>query len=475
MAIHKFKRNNDFNFMNNKSVLLDIQVEPEYDNVDTIPLDTRKGPEYENEEIMPLDTRIKSEYDKADTVQLDTPEGHEYDKERNKTKDDNIVSSSLSFPCLTRESRKTTFQFAQSGRSMVEMLGVLAVIGVLSIGGIMGYNYAIAKTKSNSIMNELTLRAMALSASLERTTPTVNTPLTMEMGTVFQMGYATTAKMSVNPEYFEITVQGVDKKICELTLTDYNLSAFTIVNNALYESSTAVCNDAENDMTFVYKKDLGERRTCAAKGFFNITSYKCECAGGTYFDNTTKDCVCPAGTKWTGAECTESRCTDNEFESLDSGCVSCEDPNGYRIDQNDENAIALCEACEERYLSGESCIPDICTEGTFPSWGENNIFRCVECTSGSTHALSFSHDIAKEQCELCPNRHYVSFGTYASPRCLSNTPCADGEFYGATACYACDTTKSILIGTISNSYEYEKVGCLACKKDGVLILKRGGK
>ena len=30
----------------------------------------------------------------------------------------------------------------QSGRSMVEMLGVLAIIGVLSIGGIAGYRAA---------------------------------------------------------------------------------------------------------------------------------------------------------------------------------------------------------------------------------------------------------------------------------------------------------------------------------------------
>ena len=32
----------------------------------------------------------------------------------------------------------------QSGRSMVEMLGVLAIIGVLSVGGISGYSKAMA-------------------------------------------------------------------------------------------------------------------------------------------------------------------------------------------------------------------------------------------------------------------------------------------------------------------------------------------
>ena len=35
----------------------------------------------------------------------------------------------------------------QKGRSMVEMLGVLAIIGVLSVGGISGYSKAMAKFK----------------------------------------------------------------------------------------------------------------------------------------------------------------------------------------------------------------------------------------------------------------------------------------------------------------------------------------
>ncbi len=34
---------------------------------------------------------------------------------------------------------------SEQGRSMVEILGVLAVIGVLSIGGIQGYRYAFTK------------------------------------------------------------------------------------------------------------------------------------------------------------------------------------------------------------------------------------------------------------------------------------------------------------------------------------------
>ena len=44
----------------------------------------------------------------------------------------------------------------QNGRSMVEMLGVLAIIGVLSVGAIAGYSKAMTKYKTNKIIGEIT-------------------------------------------------------------------------------------------------------------------------------------------------------------------------------------------------------------------------------------------------------------------------------------------------------------------------------
>ncbi len=43
----------------------------------------------------------------------------------------------------------------ENGRSMVEMLGVLAIIGVLSIGGIAGYSKAMAKYKLNKAQDQI--------------------------------------------------------------------------------------------------------------------------------------------------------------------------------------------------------------------------------------------------------------------------------------------------------------------------------
>ncbi len=45
----------------------------------------------------------------------------------------------------------------QSGRSMVEMLGVLAIIGVLSAGGLAGYSKAMFKHKLNNTMDQITM------------------------------------------------------------------------------------------------------------------------------------------------------------------------------------------------------------------------------------------------------------------------------------------------------------------------------
>ena len=52
----------------------------------------------------------------------------------------------------------------ESGRSMVEMLGVLAIIGVLSIGGIAGYTMAMNRYRANeglAAANLLRIEAIA--------------------------------------------------------------------------------------------------------------------------------------------------------------------------------------------------------------------------------------------------------------------------------------------------------------------------
>ncbi len=53
---------------------------------------------------------------------------------------------------MLRTFHKTT---EESGRSMVEMLGVLAIIGVLSVGGIAGYSMAMSKFKITKTIDQV--------------------------------------------------------------------------------------------------------------------------------------------------------------------------------------------------------------------------------------------------------------------------------------------------------------------------------
>ena len=63
----------------------------------------------------------------------------------------------------------------ESGRSMVEMLGTLAIIGVLSIGGIVGYSYGMDKYRANQTINDIMLMGvdMITQTSQKRGAPTL--------------------------------------------------------------------------------------------------------------------------------------------------------------------------------------------------------------------------------------------------------------------------------------------------------------
>ena len=77
----------------------------------------------------------------------------------------------------------------ESGRSMVEMLGVLAIIGVLSIGGIAGYTMAMNRYRANE---GLAAANMAIVEAMARETDSFNYNAigTLPAGVTSIKGYA---------------------------------------------------------------------------------------------------------------------------------------------------------------------------------------------------------------------------------------------------------------------------------------------
>ncbi|MBQ8672106.1 MAG: hypothetical protein IJ525_06265 [Alphaproteobacteria bacterium] len=70
----------------------------------------------------------------------------------------NQAEDALTIPAESRHDYKCG-STTQSGRSMIEMLGVLAIIGVLSVGGIAGYSKAMMKYRINKTIEQITLIA----------------------------------------------------------------------------------------------------------------------------------------------------------------------------------------------------------------------------------------------------------------------------------------------------------------------------
>ena len=78
------------------------------------------------------------------------------------------------------------FLSEQSGRSMIEMLGVLAIIGVLSVGGIAGYSKAMAKYKQNKLGDQVSMLITNI-RTLYGNNPSfagLDTTATLQMGAV---------------------------------------------------------------------------------------------------------------------------------------------------------------------------------------------------------------------------------------------------------------------------------------------------
>ena len=100
------------------------------------------------------------------------------------------------------------YKRSQKGRSMVEMLGVLAIIGVLSVGGLYGYGVAMKKHKANELLHQASMLATTISAQAMTNNGTLPTTIT-DFG---NSGYDT--DLTDNGTKFILTMKDVDSAVC---------------------------------------------------------------------------------------------------------------------------------------------------------------------------------------------------------------------------------------------------------------------
>jgi hypothetical protein len=141
----------------------------------------------------------------------------------------------------------------ETGRSMTEMLGVLAIIGVLSIGGIAGYTYAMERHYTNEILNAASQRAIVIASQIAAGR---QVSLTEFDGQKEVAGGTFDSTVEEWVDGFGIKVTGVKESVCQKLLKATEGTDVILAKPDGSDFAEADC--AGGSFLITYSNDLGK-------------------------------------------------------------------------------------------------------------------------------------------------------------------------------------------------------------------------
>ena len=365
------------------------------------------------------------------------------------------MKKTLDFGDIAMKTDKKT----QAGRSMVEILGVIAIIGVLTAGGLGGFNWAMNKYRAYRIVNGTEHRVM-MAGIRRRAGQGVNRYKDQIEASIMNYGVAydseyTNADLDVSNGK-KIVVSNISDKVCEMLKEDSGLVAVrdltpakVLINGTLLENNP-VCLEGEiaNTLSVVMNPNVRiarelpgvDEKSCVFDGKTyesGKTVGTCgECVDGVIQVDWSKidDCkVCKTDT-WslelkanglhpitTGAE--KDKCC--VYGSLKYDAVFC--PQGCVVGEvvyADGDIVDSCGKCENGTVTP---IANCCK-------GDNECLSCQTCSTGS-HTCEMKSDYTlTDDGTCCPiDDIYIKQGKRA---CCTVT-CKEGETLNKETC-ACD-------------------------------------
>ena len=240
----------------------------------------------------------------------------------------------------TKMTSKYALMNTESGRSMVEMLGVLAIIGVITVGGLAGYNYGMNRYRTNEILDGGTKRAYTVSTQITTDIP-VNLSEFVDYNETAGGTFDSNVELWGNE--FGIKVSGVKKEVCE------NLIRMIGDNTPIRAAVNADSADGyEEDMTVDDCAD-GNNNNLLLVYNYEMLSNNAVASGGRDSDSGS------SGNCWTTHSCTEADpsapaeavCSDGKVHHS----VYCNNPTDS-MNQAIDNAY---QACRAQGYSGQCC------------------------------------------------------------------------------------------------------------------------
>ena len=324
----------------------------------------------------------------------------------------------------SRPNRGSRSKESESGRSMVEMLGVLAIMGVLAIVGVAGYRWAMDKYNANEILNEV--RKRAVTASQQRILG--RTIDLSEWSNTIQGHPVTTAdNYNGDTSFFALTVSGIEQGVCDHVIKEKILFAVEEKVGEVVVGEDTTCAEGENAVTFAFANDLASSSGSDGDGGEGNPPEE--------FDPTAPENNVICGVSGAGAgQC--YRCDDGSFapsdldDSMCSVCSNRENINGY----------CALKDCDGFQTSWGVCYPCDTPEGVWVG----NEGTCEEACRGSGYER-------------------VKNGDY----CNLKSICENGFQDGYGVCHPCDTPEGVSVGSSGTCEE-------ACRGSGYERVKNGG-
>lgn len=324
---------------------------------------------------------------------------------------------------------KQQLKLSVSGRSMVEMLGVLAVVGVLTTSAISGMKLVMNRYKATTILNEVGLAY----ARLRTRRPGQAVP---KYKVKNETSWSISAYRTADLNNF-VVVEGIPKDICEILLTYKNEGELGAIYQGGNTSSSSLpelvtCSDNQT-MVFGFSSNGG--------------------SGTTPVDPTDPD----------------PNPNPNPNPSDPCSGITPTATCGIFSDQMDSNGclIKTVKECVDgsTYCSGGSCVPCPVTQQACEDETDANgcqVKKKVVCQTGSTYCSGGSCVACPEPTEDCRDTatdKYDSNGCMTTKKvtCTSSQVCE--KF--AWTCMDCPTpTESCAI----SADQYDMNGCVSKKK-----------
>lgn len=315
------------------------------------------------------------------------------------------------------------FGHTETGRSMTEMLGVLVLVGILSITALFGYSYAIAKSQANTILNDIKLMIVILDVSdFLKGSQQTTTPADLSVDTSSNAGYLIKKQ---NAKNLVIIASPVTKRTCDILVNERAAYLEDIIANPL---TTHQCEDTDlNDVyfylnqEFISIEDDDKPRECDDMA----PCTGCQtCLDGRCID---VDEVCPGNQVCDKGVC---GCPEGQYQDSTGSCHTCNEVISIAIDKSDANVqkvlncpqmayskrmgmayhcnvsaqtIALwdsantCSKCNNRSLASEVNCSLECPANKF----RDNSGNCHSCDEVATFAIDTS-EANKQKILNCP-------------------------------------------------------------------------